>query len=238
MRSKKTASEEIVFEIAKPLLKTLYGVFNVDKNQVDKPDAAIDVIKPNKKHGRLNLKRPFKVGIEITTVDPRTFLRYNNERERDQDKVEDEIFKSIETGKDIGSSIRYYKVPIPADYISSAIEGKSKKHVSYTDGGNYKEMILICFSELVRVKDRFFEDGLKKWTAYNLSNANFPFDVVIFVDVRDGVAVRIYEKKKQIFTTPAPYNYIDASVEKSESFILEGNCAEYMNENPLIAPKE
>ncbi|MGV3681647.1 MAG: hypothetical protein ACO1PM_18290 [Acidovorax sp.] len=238
MRTKNTDSEKTAFDIARPLLEALFGVFVVDESQVDKPDAAINVIKPNKKHGRLNLRKAFKVGIEITTVDPRTYLRYNNERKRDQEKVEEKILESIETQKDIGQSVRYYKIPVTFDYISRAAEAKSEKYAVYTLAGNYGQMVLICFSNLVRVKDDFFEKGLQQWTAYNLSLVKFPFDVVIFVDVREGVAKRVYEKRKPILDAPPSYDFVDASVEKAESFVLDSVPSEYMNSNPIVVPLE
>jgi hypothetical protein len=69
--------EEHVLNLSRPALHKLYGGYNIDTNQVDRPDVAIDVKKPHKIFGKE--RKPFKVGVEITTVDPAKMLSYLND---------------------------------------------------------------------------------------------------------------------------------------------------------------
>lgn len=54
----KIAEERLILESAYPLLNDIYGHFEIDPAQVDKPDATINVSAPTR-----------RVGIEITSID-------------------------------------------------------------------------------------------------------------------------------------------------------------------------
>lgn len=235
MECSKREIELTVLNATTELLMKIYGKFEVNHLQTDRPDAAIRVTKPKKnKHGRV----PFTVGIEITTVDPDDYLEYFNDQKHGRTLIAERIDKAIESQENIGQSSKYKATPIPDDYISSKAMRKSKKYANYMNGGKYREIVLLCFSELLEIKNEIFYKGLKQWTDYRLSSAGFPFDVVVFVDLKSFCAVRIYERQRPMRAAPPPYDYADATIERCESFLLCGQSGEFMNKNPLITPKK
>lgn len=232
--SAKRTLELTVLDIAKELLGKLYGKFDTNPDQEDRPDAEINVYKPKKnKFGR----EPFNVGIEITTVDSSDHLGYFNDKKHGRDMVAERISNAIASRKNIGQSIKYMETPIPEDYISSGVMGKSKDYATYINSGNYREVALLCFSQLVNIESNLFRDGLKPWTEYKLSAAEYPYDVVIFVDLRSRRAVRVYEKRRPAQEVPPAYPFEGATIERSETFLLTNQAGEFLNSNPLITPK-
>lgn len=236
MQDMKRETELTVLNAAKELLGKIYGKFDVDESQKDRPDAAIEVTNPVKvKHGRAS----FNVGIEITTVDPLDYLAYFNDTKHGSSLVAEKINKAIESGENIDQSVKYKPTSIPDNYISSRlIDNKLSKYAEYMGEGKYREIALLCFSELVNIESDIFCKGLKQWTDYNLSSTEFPYDVVVFVDLQSHRAERIYEKKKPMGTVPPPYQYAHTTIERSESFLLTGLVGKFMDQNPLITPKK
>lgn len=90
----KRETEIHVLELSRSLLHKLYGGYNVDKSQIDRPDAAINVKKPHKKFGKARV--PFRVGIEITTCDKGDDLAYLNDKKFGKDKVTQQVDDFIE----------------------------------------------------------------------------------------------------------------------------------------------
>lgn len=234
MENKKRNLELAALDSATDLLKRIYGIFEINPSQVDKPDAEIKITKPKKiKYGTT----PFSVGVEITTVDPQDYLEYFNETKHSKAIIEEKTMQAIESQQNIGQSSKYMSTKVPADFISSQATRKSGKYSGYMNAGGYREVALICFSEMLSTKDRIFNGGLKQWTDYYLSSEGFPFDVVIFVDLRSRDAVRIYDKKRPLLVPPPAYAYPDATIERSNFFLLAGQPGEFMNKNPLVSPR-
>lgn len=92
-------------------------------------------------------------------------------------------------------------VTISSNYIYDGIFKKLENHKKYGQLGDYDELIIVCFSEMVSLNETLFTDHLNEYTNYLLSSANFPFDKVIFVSLRGGDPVRIYDKKKKLLST-------------------------------------
>jgi hypothetical protein len=72
----KLEKERSILSLAEPILKNLYGAFEIDDAQIDKPDAAIIIdIATNDN----NSKAKNKIGIEITSVDKKIDQQYFND---------------------------------------------------------------------------------------------------------------------------------------------------------------
>lgn len=203
---KKRELEEYVLKLAEPLLEKLYGKFSFDPAQTDRPDAAIDVYKPHKRFGRKAW--PFRVGIEITTVDKRYDLAYLNDEKYGRDMVIAQTRSVLEDGLDSARPIKRAEINIPDSYIYDGAISKKQKYQGYTESGTYREIILLCFSDVVSTDTALFKEHLEESTDYLLSNEQFPFDVVVFVSLRQGNPARVYRKSNPRLAPPAPSNYL------------------------------
>lgn len=173
MKLSKRDLEKEIFRRASPLLELLYGKFECDESQTDKPDFAIDILKPKKSLGRL---KKLRIGIEITTVDDEEFLAYTNDKKFGAEAIEKHQ-TAILSGE--SEDIRPEKdmaVTISSNYIYDGIFKKLENHKKYGQLGDYDELIIVCFSEMVSLNETLFTDHLNEYTNYLLSSANFPFD--------------------------------------------------------------
>jgi hypothetical protein len=193
--------EEHILKLAGPLIKRLYGCFDVDRDQTDRPDAAIDVKKPTKHYGRKRV--PFKVGIEITTVDKMESLEYLKDKKFGKHIINDLITNALENSEDDKRPLKKIDVSIDSSYIFDGVTRKSDKYSNYTSSGVFREVILLCFSEVVCSRSVIFEHGLRDWTNFLLSKNNYPFDKVLFVDLCGGDPVRVYDKRKPLLVSPS-----------------------------------
>lgn len=184
MSQAKFAQERYVLKLAQPLLKKLYGEFEVDPSQSDRPDAAIWVCRPRKQVESTG--RAFSVGIEITTVDKEEPLAYINGAH-------------ALTHSEIESSI---DIVIPKTYVYDGVLKKQNKYKEYAEGNTFKEIILVCFSQVLRISDPFFKQCVAGWSAYLLTKAAFPFEKVVFVDMKEGTAVQVYDSQRPIWQPP------------------------------------
>ncbi|WP_445676596.1 hypothetical protein [Pseudomonas aeruginosa] len=231
--------ENRVLELSMPLLLKLYGRFEVDESQSDRPDAAIDVIKPHKRFGKKC--EPFKVGVEITTVDKKDSLAYLNDEKFGKEKLTKQISDSIDLGIDSEQPNKKIDIEIPKSYIYDGVAKKREKHASYVSLGKFKEIILICFSDVISSNNVIFKNGLMGWSNRLLSQNEFPFDKVIFVDFLGGTPIRIYDKNKPLPEDPRPYIYGDSSITVTQGpFMRVGetyNLNKINSAPPLITPK-
>jgi hypothetical protein len=237
---KKRELEEHVVKLAEPLFEKLYGKFSVDPAQTDRPDAAITVYKPHKRFG--GKAGSFRVGIEITTVDKGHDLAYLNDKKYGRDKVIAQTMDALNNGLDSGKPIKKAEIEITDSYIYDGVIRKKEKYQGYSESGTYREIILLCFSDVVATDTAFFKDHLKGCTNHLLSKAQFPFDAVVFASLRRGNPVRIYRKSDPLLVPPAPSNYS----ERTET-IVHGptmrfgqtyNLQEIMSNAPLIARQQ
>lgn len=231
--------ENHILNLSMPLLLKLYGHCKVDESQSDRPDAAVDVCKPHKRFGKKC--EPFKVGIEITTVDKEVPLAYLNDKKFGQEKLTKQINDSINFGIDSEQPNKKIDVEIPKSYIYDGVVKKSEKHASYMNLGEFKEIIIICFSDVISSNNVIFKRGLMEWSNRLLSQNKFPFDKVIFVDLLGGRPVRVYDKNKPLSEDPPPYIYSDSSITVAQGpFMRTGetyNLNKIISSPPLIYPK-
>ncbi len=180
MSNLKIAQERQILTLAKPLLKKLYGDFVVDLSQTDRPDAAIKVLQPRKQVDRTGAS--FSIGVEITTVDQQEPLAYFNGARSELQAVDITISKS---------------------YIYDGAIKKTDKYKEYAEVKAFREIILICFSQVLGVHDPFFTQCVVGWTGFLLHKASFPFEKVIFVDLKANEARVVYDVRKPVLTPPS-----------------------------------
>jgi hypothetical protein len=237
---KKREQEEHVLELTKPLLEKLYGRFSVDSDQKDKPDAAITVYKPHKRFGRN--ASPFRVGIEITTVDKAQDLAYLNDKKHGRDEIIAQTIDALENGIDSGIPIKKTTIEIADSFIYDGAIPKKDKYQSYVESGAYREIILLCFSDLVETESPLFKEQLQGWTNHLLSKTQFPFDAVVFVNLRRGNPVRVYKKRDPLLAAPAPSRHSGSTVTVFQGPTMrvgqQYNLKEIMSNDPLIAPRQ
>lgn len=124
----------------------------------------------------------------------------NDRYSRDiESKQLDEILKGERSSKKPNKKMLLKR---GADYIRNGIIKKIKKYDEYLKSGNFKEVILLCFSRVffdINVMSR--KSPLINQVDILLRARNFPFDKVIFVEINDqspssDMAVVIYDKTK------------------------------------------
>lgn len=229
-----------VLEMARPLFIKLYGEFEIDPTQTDRPDAAIEVKRPHKRFGRS--RTPFKVGIEITTVDKSGAQQYLKDEKFGAAAINEHIENTLKSGVDGDRPIKKINIDTPSTYLYEGIYKKFEKHASYAQGTAFRELILLCFSEVVSTSSDRFADGLHQWTNYHLSVNNCPFDKVVFVSRREGEPVRIYEKKRPLLLEPSPFKYENSPITVAQGPILrvgaQHNLVKPLLNPPLLTPKK
>lgn len=236
----KRAQEERVLKLAKPLLEKLYGKFSVDQDQTDRPDAAIVVDKPRKCFG---IKaKPFRVGIEITTVDKGEDLAYLNDEKHGRDKAIAQTMETLNNGIDSSTPIKSVEVEITDSYIYDGAIRKAEKYQGYLESGTYRQIILLCFSDVVSTDTDFFNEHLQDCTNHLLSKVQFPFDAVVFVSLRRGNPVRVYRKSDPLLVPPPPSNYLRYSetIVRGPTMLVERkyDMRKIMSNAPLIAKRQ
>jgi len=204
----KVDTERYILKLVNPKLKKLYGNFNIIPEQIDNPDAAIE----------LKSRKKYKIGIEITTVDKQKTLQYLNDNKITQPLE----YKQLE---DLQNNQSYSKKPMkkilidfPKEYIFESVFKKEKKYLQYKQNGDYQEIILIAFSSYLKIDLECFKHRHRPWTNFFLSKNNFSFDKVIFVDcIKNDITI--------IKSSILPFG-------KSV------NIKDMFNEEPLITPKK
>lgn len=137
--------EGLVLESFKPFLESMYGLFDLDPGQIDKPDAAI-ILKTSEK----------RIGIELTTFDSEKFRRFDaflkapyqvakiNKNINELDvKIENNISTTVY--KPILPGIREYVYHL--DIFLDSIFPKLSKFDAYAASNEYHEIILLLHSD-------------------------------------------------------------------------------------------
>ncbi|MDA8449226.1 hypothetical protein M4R23_07355 [Acidovorax sp. GBBC 3332] len=236
----KREREEHVLKTVEPLLGRLYGQFSLDKSQTDRPDAAILVDKPGEQLSREI--DPFRVGIEITTVDKGEHLGYLNDEKHGRDKILAQTMDALEKGIDSDQPIKKAEIQVTESYIFDGAMSKKDKYYEYLKDGNYGEMILLCFSEIITTESPYFKEYLCERTNYLLSAANFPYDAVLFTSLRRGEPVIIYKKTAPLIVSPVSNRHagLTETVVRGPTMRVGQtyNINEIMSNAPLITPRK
>ena len=128
MHGEKLENERRVLDLSLPLLKKMYGEIKVDPRQMDRPDAAIEVVKPRKQVSRD--RKPFSVGIEITTIDTAESLAYFNDKKHGKDILARQIDGIMESGS---HDVRPFK-SMDVDILKSCIYDAAIKKTDKCSG--------------------------------------------------------------------------------------------------------
>lgn len=187
----KLSEERNILELAKPLLGEIYGNFQVDTEQTDRPDAAI-ILGTTK--GR--------VGIEITSVDGKDVQQYFNDEKFGKDIELRLVNDLVSSGNYSNRPLKKASIPFPNSYIADGVFKKIAKHSEYLASGEYEEIILISFSEVLEIRSRHFDSYHKPWTWNLLKEKSFPFSKVMFVCKQHGDAALVYDKNVPAPATP------------------------------------
>lgn len=237
MRSKKLELERRVLDLSLPLLKRMYGEIEIDPQQMDRPDAAVKVVKPRKQVSRD--REGFLVGIEITTVDPSDALSYFNDTKHSKDVIKTQMENALEHGADeITRPLRKMRLETPAVLIYNAVIKKADKYLSYASDNRFREIVLVCFSENIRVSDSSFSAMLNQ-TAPMLKEVDFPYDRVLFLGLRDGGTQKVYDRhgtvqQARVREGGESITRVDSGVRRmGESF----NFYKMFEIEPLIQPR-
>jgi hypothetical protein len=237
--SKKREQEKRALCTAFPLLEKLYGIIEIQSDQRDSPDFAINVKHPNKHWGRKC--QSFNVGIEVTTIDSAEILAYFND-EKHSKKEEIAQIENLSSGKYIHQPLKRIVVNIEECFLSSPLLKKAKKYDNYSKSGAFREIIIICFSEYLKKSQLNGDKGsLKEWTNFILHENSFPFDKVLFVELGDSKSsLVVYDKVKGRNQQPAGFQTITLDVSRSGylPFNKPLNADEVLWGKPVIEPKK
>ena len=211
-------------------LIALYGKYEIDESQEDKPDAAIMVLRDNS-----------RIGIEITSVDRQEDLAYFNEDKMAKPIIEEQIERYQKDGAYSNTTLKKKVINLGKDYISKGVEPKRKKFSSYKENGDFDEIIILAFSDFLDVNTPEFIHFHKVWTNYLLTQSSFPFNKVIFHSVRSGKSELVYDVNKQATSKPK----ISEDIEHTEERVIGGftpfgitvNYKQMFDQEEKIKPK-
>ncbi|CRM47031.1 hypothetical protein [Pseudomonas sp. 25 R 14] len=215
---KKENHEQAILDLAAPNLEGIYRAYTVCEIQKDKPDRAIILSRPHSKLIRGWLKES-KVGIEITTADPREHLAYINDRKADREKIHTQIEEAISTRTAPKRPMKKIENLMRPNWIFEGIKDKANKYQTYVESGSFVELVLLCYSDIIATTNKIYLDGLKDWTEYFLSESNFPFDRVLFIGANNSCD-QIYKKSHKRKTKPAAFKYEGCTIETSTSGMI------------------
>ncbi|MEQ5777101.1 hypothetical protein J4E05_16360 [Thalassospira sp. NFXS8] len=228
---KKRNLELKVLDLAKTELDKLYGFYNIDESQNDRPDAAINVIEPRSDFDEKNPS--FKVGIEITSVDKEDVQAYFNDQTYGINKINEAFAENKKNGGKINHANKKMEIFVDEFYIYEGAMKKLKKHEDYAKSNIFKDIILICHSENTNSNKL-----LREWTNFLLSKENFPFDKVLFTALETQKCFLIYEKKKPLLTEPRPFNHVRHQRAEITIPIGHHNILGALLNEPIIQPKK
>lgn len=227
----KLSIEREILDFAKPVLEDIYGNFDVDPEQTDRPDAAI-VLESN---GTI-------IGIEITSVDDEEIQRYFNDEKHGRDLKSKQVEELVSTGKYSDRPDKKASITFPYSYIFDGVKKKAEKHADYMGSGRYEEVILIAFSDNLEIRSEHFHSYHKPWTWYLLSEVSFPFSKVIFVCRQHGDSTIVFDNSLPPPEPPNRDELKELGITRISGPTLpigkEINLNKIFDNEPLITPKK
>lgn len=115
----KIEDERNILKIAYPILNTIYGQFEEDESQIDKPDAAITLKDSNPDSN-------IQIGIEITSVDRREDQQYLNDEKFTQKETSKQLADLIKDGTYSNQPLKKTSIGFDNQYIHDGVIKKSK----------------------------------------------------------------------------------------------------------------
>jgi len=226
--------ERSILDIARPSLKKIYGIFEDDLSQTDRPDAAILLDKKN------GAGKNIRIGIEITTVDKSKDLQYFNDEKHGKELVYEDLLNCIEANVPSVRPTKKSDINIEKDYIFEGAKKKSARYKEYEKEGDFEEIVLLCFSDYIDLEHPEVNPGLLLWTDYLLSSESFPFERVVFVSTFNRASVMIYNKSKPLTKRPDENLFCPYTITRSIGGFIpvgEHNISGILNADPLVSPK-
>jgi hypothetical protein len=220
-RAKRTSNEQYSLDVAKPLLKEIYGDFEFNNDVNDKPDAEIIL-----NNGKV-------IGIEIVQLDNREYLYHTNKRikqfSNEAKNTSDNYFKE--------ATIRVKFFP---ELIAERVcINKNPKYKNYQKNGKYEEVILLMSSEIIDLNDypktNFYSDHMMYALEKQLKLKNIFYDKTILVSLLSSKSTLVSQKGKNIRMRQSNFNssdwrkgnhYVDLSraiIKANESMTVELN---------------
>ncbi|MFW9738946.1 hypothetical protein V3H21_22115 [Vibrio parahaemolyticus] len=226
----KLEKERDILSVSKGVLEKLYGKFDIDEKQIDRPDAAIVLENGN------------KIGIEITTVDKPETLQYFNDIYAEQPHVEKQINDLLENGSYSHRPTKSKSIRLENHYAFANLMKKKSKYKEYVSSANYDELIIIAFSSYMKPQNGHYKSYHIPWTNHLLSKANFPFDKVILVCTETKSADLIYDKRHKKKVAPKKDIDKEVGVTKTHGPILPigqtVNIKAIMDNPPLVGERK
>jgi hypothetical protein len=185
----KILKERKILDLAIPCLKELFGEYQVDENQKDRPDAALVTV------SNAVGNSVYRVGVEITTVDPQNALEYINE-EKSINSYNNSRVNTFLQGKKLPEQVaKRANFELGKMYIADGVRAKAVKYNAYHKEGDFKYMVLLASSTLLPDNSEIIRYHVQ-WANYILSEENCPFDHVILVLEKTKKCIKIYSKKQ------------------------------------------
>lgn len=230
----KLEKERSILSLAEPILKNLYGAFEIDDTQIDKPDAAIILDRATNDN---NSKVKNKIGIEITSVDKKIDQQYFNDEKFTKEITSSQIDNFMQNKIYSTQPLKKHTIEFTDKYIYDGIIKKQDKYSNYENSDKYKEIIILAFSSYLTIDDEIFIIDHRPWTNYLLSKQKFPFDKVIFICTKTKKAYLLYDKKfPQLEQPKKTEKYRDSTTVAHSSFIPIGksfNIKSLFDNEPL-----
>lgn len=222
----KVEKEREILSISMGVLEKLYGKFNIDETQVDRPDAAIVLENGN------------RIGIEITTVDKPETLQYFNDKYSERPHIEKQLNDLLEHGRYSTRPTKSKSITLENHYAFASLMKKKSKYKEYLSSGNYNELIIVAFSSYMKPQNRHYKTYHIPWTNHLLSKTNFPFDKVILICTQTRSADLVYDKRHKKLFAPKKDTDKEIGVTTMHSQILPlnqpVNIWEIMDNPPLV----
>lgn len=231
---RKRSDEEEIISIAISTLLKIYGNYELDKNQTDKPDGALI---PKLLPCKLGEKSALRIGLEVTSIDNQEDKRYLNDKSTEKKLSTKQLEEFQATGAYNEHPAKRTTIIIDEKYIINGIAHKKSKYSEYIDSGAFGEIVLLTWSSYALLSKSSISEAHLTWTNFQLSSQSFPFDKVIFVCKETKKAVVVYDKSRPIKSIPvssAPNN--DVTIAKS-GFIPIGakaNINDLFEKSPII----
>lgn len=222
--SEKVAGERRVLAAAMPELRRIYGEFEVDESQIDRPDAALD------------LETGQRVGIEITTIDGPDGLQYMRDSKISEGAERSQRDRLSQGLSPLEQPTKLLRIDLTRDYLASGALRKHRKYAGYQATGAFDELVLVTFSDHIRMSTPGFSSYYAPMANWVLSREQFPFDRVIFVCNAAQEAVTIYDKRAPAQAAPPESLYPDRSSEVATITVKAGmtvNLYAAMSKAPL-----
>lgn len=222
MDLKKIEQERETLRRAVPMLKAIYGEFEIDPDQLDRPDAAIVL-----GDGR-------RIGVEITSLDPSSDRQYMNDEAYGADAKAAQRRRMERREPLLPQPLKKTVVTVTPDYLAKGALAKADKHSQYLAQGSYSDIVLLGSSDYLTLPCPELTTFYAPMASHLLGQASFPFAKVILVC--EGGTMLVYDRSAP--PTPKPDDSLDPHmfIEHSITMLGDSQSSNFMAE-PLTPKK-